>query len=294
MRPSLICAGLATIERIVLVERMPLRGSKGRARGYSERVGGVGAIAAMAACGLGADVRLFAPVGDDAAGREIVMHLRSRGVDVAGVRSVAGAQSTSEAILVDADGRQANARYEDDRLQVAATLPDMAVPSGAQAVLADLAWTKGAAHMLSAAKQHGIPSVAVVGAGDRAEPDCCIADHVLIGAVLSPETGESDDAEMALQRFSKRGCGETCVAVDAGRVLLVIDGQDEQALVPGLEPSDATGVFAGAYAMAIAHGMPVVAAARFAGVAAKLARITIDGAYKFPSREDVDAAVVSL
>ncbi len=294
MHPSLICVGLASIERIVLVDTMPARGSKGRARGLSERVGGIAAEAAIAARRLGAGVALLAPVGDDAVGREITAHLLSQGVDVTDITPVPQGCSASDVVLVDADGRRAIARYEDDSIQAAAPLPDILLPGGARAVLADFRWERGARHALAAARQHHIPALVVVGANDAIEPVCHAADHVLIDAARLPGHGGGANAATASLRLAEPVGSATRVTVDAGRVLLYAQGSLEEAAVPGFAPLDMSGAFAGAYTTAIAEGEPAATAARFAAVTAVLARSALEGGYKYPSRADVNAVLASL
>lgn len=294
MCPSLMCVGLPTIERIVRVAAMPVRGSKGRASGYSERVGGVAVEAAIAARAIGVDVRLLAPIGDDAAGREILAHLQSQDVNTATLIAVPRARSACEAIFVDAAGRRATVRYEDDAVQARAVLPDVSLLGETNCVLADLSWKQGAAHVLSAARHRGVATSVVVTADDEAEPLCRLADHVLIDAGIAAAPGIGDNAAVVLQRFCESVGAGACVTAGAGKVLLAANGRSEQAKIPGLEPTDLTGSFASAYALAIAERRSAVEAARMAAVTAVLARTALAGGYKYPSREDVNAILMSL
>jgi sulfofructose kinase len=96
--------GLAVMDQIFAVDRMPASPSKHFATGFREIGGGPAANASVAAVRLGGAVRLWSRVGNDPMGGRIVRGLDEEGVDTSGVRRAAGARSSCSVVIVDALG----------------------------------------------------------------------------------------------------------------------------------------------------------------------------------------------
>jgi ribokinase len=77
--------GNAAVDSVIRVERLPRSGETVVALGASEDLGGKGANQAVAAARCGANVRLVAPIGDDALGERIRSSLAREGVLTDGV-----------------------------------------------------------------------------------------------------------------------------------------------------------------------------------------------------------------
>ena len=108
---------------------------------------------------LGCEPAYWGRVRGDAVGGRIVAEMVQEGVDVTGVRRIAGCVSSSDAILIDDACERLVCVYNDPRLeQDAGWLPLDAVRH-CQAVLADVRWRDGARALLRAAARHGIPAV---------------------------------------------------------------------------------------------------------------------------------------
>jgi sulfofructose kinase len=101
-QPAVVCIGIATLDAIALVDRLPLPGERLPAVEVRLAGGGVAATAAVALARLGVRVAFVGRVGDDEAGRWIRAGLADAGVDVSGLRTVAG-RSPASVVLVDAD-----------------------------------------------------------------------------------------------------------------------------------------------------------------------------------------------
>jgi sugar/nucleoside kinase (ribokinase family) len=100
--PAVVCVGIATLDAIALVERLPVSGERLPAIEVLLAGGGVAATAAVTLAHLGVPVAFIGRVGDDEAGRWIRSGLSDAGVDVSGLRSVAG-RSPASVVLVDAE-----------------------------------------------------------------------------------------------------------------------------------------------------------------------------------------------
>ena len=87
--PRVVCIGVATLDAIVVVDRVP--GPDERVPGLDGRLagGGVAATAAVALARLGVPVAFVGRVGDDDVGLRIRDDLAAEGVDVTGLRATA-------------------------------------------------------------------------------------------------------------------------------------------------------------------------------------------------------------
>jgi sulfofructose kinase len=90
MTAQVVCLGIATLDAIALVDRLPNEGERMPAREARLAGGGVAATAAVALARLGVAVAFIGRVGDDAAGTLVVDGLAREGVDVAGLQLVPG------------------------------------------------------------------------------------------------------------------------------------------------------------------------------------------------------------
>ncbi|MGH6691811.1 MAG: ribokinase [Gammaproteobacteria bacterium] len=97
--------GSANVDYTVALGRLPRPGETVTDGTLLVNHGGKGANQALAARRLGAEVRLIACVGDDAAGHGIRDALAAEGVDVTGIASTAQAATGTALIVVDAEGR---------------------------------------------------------------------------------------------------------------------------------------------------------------------------------------------
>ncbi|MBI2493617.1 MAG: ribokinase, partial [Candidatus Rokubacteria bacterium] len=103
--PRVLIVGSANVDLTVAAPRLPRPGETVSDGTLYTSHGGKGANQAVAARRLGADVRLIACVGADAAGRAIRAALAAEGIGVEGVVATGEAASGTALIVVDAEGR---------------------------------------------------------------------------------------------------------------------------------------------------------------------------------------------
>ena len=103
--PRVLCAGHVNWDVTLFVDGLPE--VDGEARVESRRAGGGGSAAnvATALADLGVDAGLVGAVGDDDPGRRARRELSERGVDLAGLRTVGGGETTQKYLVVAPDGR---------------------------------------------------------------------------------------------------------------------------------------------------------------------------------------------
>ncbi len=294
--PTVVCAGVAVFDHIFTADRLPCGGGKHFASGFSEIGGGPAATAAVAVARLGGRARYWGRVGDDATGSRILDELQCWGVDVAAARRVPGGRSSISAVILDDAGERMIIAFADPTLDADPSWLPLDALDSAQAVVVDLRWPEGAASVLRAARQRGLPAVfdadvAPDGEGARLLP---LASHVAFSTTgLSQMTGTTDPAE-GLARAARMT--EGWVGVTAGG-----DGcywRDGDRLVHqpafAVEARDTLGagdVFHGALALALAERRPIAAAIRFASGAAALKCARPGGRAGIPTRAEVDALI---
>ena len=99
--PSIAVVGSINLDLVVRCERLPRPGETLTGATFERVPGGKGANQALAAARLGADVAMVGAVGNDSFAEEALALLAERGVDLGGVRRVAG--PTGVALIVVGD-----------------------------------------------------------------------------------------------------------------------------------------------------------------------------------------------
>jgi sulfofructose kinase len=264
-----VALGHATLDHVFGTEEVRLPPAKLRARTYARRVGGMGAVAALAARAAGAEVAFIGRVGDDPSGEAARERLSSAGIDTTRLRAFEHAQTPVAAVLVDARGERLTCGYRGSALPGDASWFD--VPA-CDAVCTDPRWPPGAARILQEARARGVPSVldAELTEGEILEGLVPLASH----AVFS-ESGlaawRPGPPEQALRIAVSAGA--TIAAVTRGeRGVLCWDGSSFLELPSyRVEVRDTTGAgdtYHGALAAALAAKLALPDALRFAAAAA--------------------------
>jgi sulfofructose kinase len=91
--PRLLCVGALTYDIIFRVETLPEGSGKFLSSEMVQMAAGMASSAGSAASRQGGHVSLWASVGDDALGNELVQQMEQEGIDCARVRRVAGGRS---------------------------------------------------------------------------------------------------------------------------------------------------------------------------------------------------------
>ena len=281
-------------DRIFSVPALPVQATKLYATGFAEAGGGPAATGAVAIVGLGGQARLFGRVGADDTGRVIRAELARYGVDIAGVAELAGAQSAWSAVAVDPVGERLILNFPGTGLQVEPYWLGAAALAGCGCVLVDMGWPAGAARALALAAAQDIPSVLDADLGPLPEAAALIgqAGHTVFSdAGLRHHAGAGGKAGLlALRRRLPHGV----LGVTSGPGgYHWLDGDTLHHLpapaVPVVDTLGAGDVFHGAYALALAEGAAVPAAARFAVAAASAKCTRPGGRAGVPSRPEVEA-----
>jgi len=251
--PRVVCLGNVVADHVFRVEDIPQPPAKIAARSYVLNAGGMAANAAIAVTRLGGRADFWGRVGDDLNAPLLAAALEADGVNTAGLKRVAGGRSPVSAVLVDRHGERTIIGFRG----------------------ADLGSVAAAA---AEARRLGVP---VVLDGEKSET------RILVDLV--PRVDHAIFSVTGLQNFAPGCAPEEGLrrALASGPVKLAAVTRGEKGtlwLTPGMaapqeipafpvEVTNTTGagdVFHGAYALAMAEGMPIEAALRFASAAGAL------------------------
>jgi len=297
--PKVVVIGSANVDLTVRVDRLPETGETVSGGELYTSFGGKGANQAVAALRAGAEVRFFAKVGCDQNGEAIIRNLENLGVTTEGILRDTSLPSGVALIMVDRAGNNA-----------------IAVAPGS-----NRAFTQEDIHRAEAALSWGevlliqleIPQPAVSKALHLAKardmvtilnpaPACPLTRELLsLVDILTPNeteagflTGTSvegpDQAARAGNKLIEMGC--TQVITTLGKDGCCWVGRDTVRVFPsfpvtGVDSTAAGDAFNGALACAVAEGISMIDAIRFASAAGALT-VTRKGAQdSIPTRDEI-------
>ena len=254
------------------------------------------ANAAAAIARLGGDAVFWGPTGDDAIATAVHAQLVTDGVDTGFLRRFEGCTSSHSAVIVDDRGERLVVGFRGSALQAPADWLPLEQIGSADALLADVRWPDGARRALHAARHAGIPAIldGEIAATEILETLARAADHIVFSQRgLEAYAG----GEGGLRRVL--GYGACMAAVTQGEAgVLWIESAAPRELrrcpafaVDTVDTLAAGDVFHGAYALALAEGLRIGDAMRFAAAAIKCGRP--GGRSGAPNRREVEAMLVS-
>ncbi|MFI5409288.1 PfkB family carbohydrate kinase [Kaistia sp. UC242_56] len=291
--PRILSVGALTQDTIYRLDELPRGPGKFIPIEAVQNAAGMASSAATAAKRQGADVALWASVGDDSLGQELIAELSAEGIDCSGIRRVAGARSAIATILVDARGERMIVPFYDPR----ATTAPAALPfdiSQFDAVLADVRWPAAAAMALQAAKAAGVPAIldADVAARSVIEGLLPFASHIVASepaaGILCGDEISAPEAVQALH--TRTGVFVAVTAGGDGTFWLDLEsGRVRHTPAPKITPVDtlaAGDVFHGSFAVGLAEGWDMERIIRFASAAAALKCLKFGGRLGAPNRAE--------
>lgn len=275
--PSLIVLGSVNIDIVARVDRLPAPGETVTGAELSRFPGGKGANQALAARRLGADVSLFARVGDDTSADEALLLLREGGVNLAQCRCVEGTATGTALIAVAPSGEN-----------------HIVVAPGANRALqpGDLELAEADALIC----QLEIPVPVIVQAADTFAGFFCInlapAAEIDVRVLQRADLVVVNETESNWYGASLDACSGMVATTHGGGVAtLHKDGQLlAEAHPPEVTVVDTTGAgdtFTAALTLALLEGQPPPEALRFACAAGAAATTTMGAQPSLPRRETI-------
>lgn len=285
---------------IFRVPEVPARGHKEYASEFIEVAGGNSPNAAISISRLGGHVLLAGPIGGllAASNATITDQFRNEGIDTSGLVVVDDVVTPISSVLIDPSGERTIATFRDPKLWTVQLPPTETLLADCDAILIESRCAAFGTDVCAEAHRRGIP---VVIDGDRMmsmhEGLLQVASHIIFSAdALHATAGESDDVA-ALRKLAQ--VTPALLGVTSGaRGVTWLDPQGEPRQMPAfpvhtVDTLGAGDAFHGAFTLAIAEGLPLEQAMRFAAATAALKCTRFGGAFGSPQRVEVDALLAS-
>mgnify|MGYP001791933831 CR=1 FL=1 len=276
--PTVICAGLITMDAVYDLTAFPQEGSKVRANSARRVPGGGALLAASAIARLGGTARLAGAVGDDPLGETLRDDLKRRGIDDTLVQTVEGEATSHSAVFVTAGGERTIVNQRSDclpELELTGDVPDHDV------VLADTRCGNIARALFEEARRQGKPAV--------------LDGEAPLPPELLPPVSHLALSEQGLAGFGGKSLAASAgengcwVCVTRGAATVQIHDGSELAPPPvtALDTLGAGDTWHGAFAFALGSGFDEPDAVRFANAAAALF-VSRAGEERFPTLKEVE------
>ena len=282
-----LTVGIAVVDFMFLVDRLPETARKHWARDARIVGGGCAASAAVAISRLGGEALLAARLGTDLTGEIILADLRREGVGTDCVQRIEGARSSFSSVSVDESGERQIVNFLGENL--GADTSGIAEVRDVDAVLVDNRWFEGAVAGLARARELGVPGIV------DAEPPSDMrilerASHIAFSRDGLRALAPGDDTSAALAD----------AAVLLGAWACVTDGEKgvwftgpegiehvPSCTVDAVDTLGAGDVWHGAFALALAEGTEDRDAIEFASAVAAIKCTRFGGRTGTPGRAEV-------
>ena len=304
-KPSVLVVGSSNTDLIIKAARIPKPGETILGGEFFRAAGGKGANQAVAAARAGGAVTFIARLGRDGEGDQAlagfvavginVKHVIRDPVDPSGVALIIVGNGGENSIAVAAgandklnpgDVRKAKAAFRRARI----VLLQLETPLATVMTSAELACAQGTLVVLNPAPARPLPA-RLLRAVYLLTPNESEAEQ-LTGVTVDNETTAAKAAGKLLAR------GAQNVIITMGFRGALVAGKCIRHMIPGFKVNavDATGagdVFNGALVVALADGQPLLEAARFANAAAAISVTRFGAQPSAPTREEIQAVLVT-
>ena len=293
--------GAVAVDDVLHVDRYPPPDEKVPVRRRERRVGGLAAVALMAAARLGVRAGYAGVLGTDEDSALALMRMREAGVGLEAAMRRHGARPIRSTVVVDHHATRTIFFDLSGFVGADGQWPPQAVIAACRVLLVDHVGVDGMTRAARCARAAGIPVVADFESDDapRFSELLRAADHLILPQPFAQRiTGAGDPAAAAAALWAPDRsivvvtCGsDGCWWLDGGAAAPV----HQRALA--VEAAETTGcgdVFHGAYAAALCLGMPASSRIRFATAAAGLKAAAGSAPDAYPTRAHVEAAMARL
>jgi ribokinase len=304
MARKIVVVGSSNTDMILKLSRIPRPGETVLGGEFVTAAGGKGANQAVAAARAGGSVTFVARVGRDMFGERAVAGFVENGINVEHVQhdtapsgvalifvgddgeNSIGVASGANGNLSPADVRQADKAFAAADIVVM----QLETPLDTVQAAADVAAANGSIVILNPAPAQALPNK-LLEKISILTPNETEAE-LLTGVVVTDEASCNEAADILLEK------GVETVVITLGARGAFVASADLRQLVPGfkIEPIDTTAAgdtFNGALAVAMADGLPIADAVRFANAAGAISVTRMGAQPSVPSREEIDRLVDS-
>lgn len=301
--PSIIVIGSSNTDMVITAPRIPSPGETILGGSFIMAPGGKGANQAVAAARLGAAVTFVARVGADLFGDEALEHYEKDGVDATHIVRDADTPSGIAMIVVDAEGENAIAvasganmrlTMEDvDRAAGAIASADMIllqleIPYETNCYVADLAARHGVPVILNPAPAHPLDDAFL------RQIRYLTPNETEASLLTGIEVVDDASSDQAAQALLAHGVGAVVLTLgERGAWWATPDGSGliPTAQVKAVDTTAAGDAFNGGLAVALARGMDLPEAIRFANHVGALAVTRLGAQPSLPTLAEVEAVM---
>ncbi len=289
--------GCAAVDDVLYVSGYPVADSKAEVNRRERRCGGLTAIALIAAARLGASCSYAGVLGDDELSRYVLQVMRDGAVDTSTTVLRPEARPAYSVIVVDESTGTRTILSDIQKVHGADdSLPSEQLIRSARVLFIDHFGIPGMIRACRIARESGIPVVADFERHEapRFQELLGLVDHLILSRDFAARlTGQQEPPAAARSLWRQ---DRSAVVITAGREgCWYVDktGNGQAAHLPAfkVKPLDTTGcgdVFHGAYAAALARGLPLRNRLRLASAAAALKAANVGGPAGIPTAGDVD------
>jgi ribokinase len=309
IRSSIVVVGSLNADHVTRVDQLPRPGQTVTGREHRVFCGGKGANQAFAAAKLNGHVRMIGCVGTDQAGRTLTSNLASAGVSINEIMATESAGTGTAYITINEAGQNqivilpgANALLVPEMLEPFAktletariVLLQLEIPMATVEAVARRARKAGALVILDPAPVQPL-SAALLRNVDYLTPNLGEL-AALTGQPVNEGIPIAEAAGMAAPLAAQHGIQIIVKMGDQGALCVRPDRQHHHWPAFPVETVDTTGAgdtFNGAFAVALAEGMPDQQAGFFACAAAACSVTRLGAQAGMPFRSEVDALIRS-
>lgn len=290
---TVLVAGVAVMDFVFQVDKMPRHAEKYRAVDASIVGGGCAASAAVAVARLGGCAKLASRLGADRMGEMIRADLEGDDVDCTFVRAFENCRSAYTSVFVDSGGERQIVSFRDPDLPADADWLKRAAGQDFDIALVDTRWPEGALAVLSTAKDQSKPGVVDAEAPVHESMEALkSASHIAFSAQGLRDFCGHDDLSSGLREASSQTGAWVCYTDGAAGVTHLDGGDARTILPPQVNVVDTLGAgdaWHGAFALALGEGQNEVEAIVFANTVASIKCTRFGGRAGIPIRAEVEA-----
>ncbi len=305
MKPEIVVVGSLNVDLVVRAPRFPAPGETVIGGEFRTALGGKGANQAVAAARLGGKVSMVGMVGDDQYGKAQLEALADEGIDTEFVGIAEGTHTGVALIVVDDSGQNSIvvSPGANHVFSVGDVRKAKAALERAQMLVMQLEIVQGAVETaISIAKSAGVPVLLnpaparKLGEDVLSRVDYLILNETEAEMLSGMSVDDLEGAREAAERLCDSGAGTVVVTLGAHGAYLLGDGVSFHMPAFRVKPVDTTAAgdaFVGGFAVAVASGVPLHEAARFASAAGALATTKMGAQPSLPTAEEVRGLVGS-